>query len=107
MTALEIEQQIERNGFAVIADVVPLEKVAALQVAVAQAFDEASGRTGNETHGTRNLLELVPAVRELAASAELANIANCILGRPAFAVCAASGLTRWRAQTGKCPGIRI
>ncbi len=85
MNVSEIEQQVNRDGFAIVKDVVPVETVAALQSAVEKVIDENGLRSGS-AYGTRSLLEKVAAVRELACSASLRKIVETILGRDCFAV---------------------
>ena len=86
MNVSEIEQQMDRNGFAVIAEVVPMETITALRVAVEKTIADENGLHSGSAYGTRSLLENVAAVRELACSAPLRNIVETILGRDWFAV---------------------
>lgn len=79
---------LERDGFAVIPDVVGESKVAELIHAMetARADIPAMQRCGRSSYAMRNLLESVPAVRALARSRNVQAITERVLGSDAFPV---------------------
>lgn len=79
---------LERDGFAVALSVVRADAIAALVEAVrAAAATEGAARERNaRLYALRNLLALIPAVRELSASAEIRGLVEPILGSGAHVV---------------------
>lgn len=79
-------EDIERHGFSIVPDVTTIAEADAL----IEILDEAGNRDGIRRRGgvlaIRNLLELVPAVADLAASSKVRNIAQTVLGERCFAV---------------------
>lgn len=67
--------QIERDGFAVVPDVIDDAQVAAL-IAVVEAADFARSMRGGEVYGARNILE----VREIATLARNPNLTALVAG---------------------------
>ncbi|WP_244219436.1 phytanoyl-CoA dioxygenase family protein [Corallococcus interemptor] len=84
MTSEELAARIEREGFAILPRGIPPDTADALLHALRAVSEEstASQRRG----GVRNLLENVPAVRELARSAPVREVAESVLGPHCFAV---------------------
>jgi hypothetical protein len=79
----------ERNGFAIIEQVLSPGRVAELIAATSSYLSTSSGgvlRRGDEVYGARDLLWRVPEVRLLARSRELLEIVEPILGLGAFVV---------------------
>ncbi|MBV9864411.1 MAG: phytanoyl-CoA dioxygenase family protein [Abitibacteriaceae bacterium] len=91
MSNAEIKAAIERDGFAIVPDVVVLDTVNSLISAI-EAVREGQGVQQRGTaskanvYAIRNLLEVVPTVRELAQSAPVRALLKPILGPNYFAV---------------------
>ena len=76
---------VEQDGCALVPDVLPPETVAELQRAVEQISPDPSAPMGRgSASGIRNLLQLVPEVRELVASSAVRNLVAPVLGPGAF-----------------------
>ncbi len=78
--------RIERDGFAIVPEVVDGAVLEALRAAVARLSDRAEVRSKGGTYGVRHLLRIAPEVRELARSPELRTLAAAVLGDGCFAV---------------------
>jgi ectoine hydroxylase-related dioxygenase (phytanoyl-CoA dioxygenase family) len=78
--------QIEQRGFAVVEDVVSPQVVDELRGAVAQAGEREEVRRKGGIYGIRNLFDVLPACRSLAASPALRSVVEPVLGAEAFAV---------------------
>lgn len=74
--------EIDRDGFAVVEDVLDASDVCDLLAAVASAQDEADSTAG----GIRNLLDLIPQVMELARRSAILSLVHPVLGKSAHAV---------------------
>lgn len=81
-----LAEQIDRDGFAVKANVVADRVIERLKVAIAQLPDGEEVRRRGATFGIRNLLQICEEVRMLAISAELRSVVEPVLGLEAFAV---------------------
>jgi ectoine hydroxylase-related dioxygenase (phytanoyl-CoA dioxygenase family) len=78
--------EVEERGFAVVEDVVSPEVVDGLRVAVEQAGEREEVRRKGGIYGIRNLFDVLPACRTLAASPALRSVVEPELGADAFAV---------------------
>jgi len=74
---MDIPREVVTNGFAVVPQVLAPPEIAAL----IDAVETPAARRG----GIRNLLDRVPAVRELAGSSAIRALVEPVLGRDAFA----------------------
>lgn len=79
-------RRVRERGYAVVADVIPPERVAALRSAVAAIPADESLQRRRAIYGVRNLLEVCPAARALAAAPELRDLVSPLLGDGCFAV---------------------
>ncbi|AFE07716.1 hypothetical protein COCOR_07749 [Corallococcus coralloides DSM 2259] len=84
MASEELPARIEREGFAILPRGITPATADALLQALRPVKEEAS--TAQRRGGVRNLLENVPAVRELARSGPVREAAGSILGPHCFAV---------------------
>jgi hypothetical protein len=75
-----------RDGYFIHNDVVSDEVVQSLRLAVAAIPDREEVRRRRSVYGVRNLLEICPAVRELAAESAIRQFVTPVLGDHAFAV---------------------
>jgi len=105
-----------QHGFAVIENVLDDTVVAGLHRAIVHAADSSpSHQRAGSTYGMRNLLDQVPAVRDLANSPDLQKLIEPVLGRDAFAVKAtlfdktpdANWKVAWHQDTTICVRERI
>lgn len=72
---------LEHNGFVTVPDALSGHAVARLIAAIAAAHPTPASREKNaRVYALRNLLSLVPAVRDLAASAEIRRLVEPVLG---------------------------
>lgn len=78
--------EFRRRGFAVFGQVLATEDVARLRSAVASIPHGDEVRRRRSVYGIRNLLEVCPAVRELAGNPEIRRFVTPVLGEDAFAV---------------------
>lgn len=88
-----LADRLDRDGFAIVPDVLDADAVESLilavdraQAAADQAADPASLRRGQSAYGLRDLLGRVPEVRRLAGSPAIRSLIEPILGPDAFAV---------------------
>jgi len=78
--------RLEEDGFALIAGAVPPSTVHALLAALEATTEGEGVRRRENVYAIRNLLEVVPAVRELARSPEVRALVEPVLGTGACAV---------------------
>src|SRR5215813_11588526 len=76
----------QRDGYFVANDVVTFDDVDRLRQAVSRLANREEVRQKRDVYGVRNLLEICPAVRELAARPQIRQFVTPILGADAFAV---------------------
>ncbi len=74
------------DGYAIIPNVIDAGMVASLRHAIDRAGEWEEVRRRGGIWGIRNLLDVVPAARELARSSQLRSIAASVLGEECFAV---------------------
>lgn len=87
MLSLETyRDRIERDGFAIVENVFSNQKVDQLREAITKIPSGEEVRRRTNVYGIRNLLELSPACRELAASEAIRKLVTPILGKHCFAV---------------------
>ena len=79
-------EAIEKNGFAVIPDVIAPEVVAGLIRELEGVRSEGVIRRQQSIYGIRNLLHVAPLVRALADSAPIRSLVEPLLGQEAFVV---------------------
>jgi ectoine hydroxylase-related dioxygenase (phytanoyl-CoA dioxygenase family) len=86
--AVNAEQltQFDRDGYAIIPDIIDLATIESLRKAIDRAGDREEVRRRGGIWGIRNLLDVVPAARELARSPDLRTIVENVLGEKCFAV---------------------
>ena len=75
---------IQRDGFAVVEQVVPSSVLDQVLAAVADVEGPAAVERRGSVHAVRDLLHAVPAVRELARSAEVRGLVEPVLGPGCF-----------------------
>jgi ectoine hydroxylase-related dioxygenase (phytanoyl-CoA dioxygenase family) len=78
-------QQIERDGYSIVENVISRDDVRVLIDAVAALPIGDEIRRKRSTYGVRNLLEICPGVRKLAAFAPIRSLVTPILGDACFA----------------------
>lgn len=87
-----LRDRLDRDGFAVVPDVLPPEMVDRLLAAIAAVGSDTtpagrrSVRRRDAVYAIRNLAEVVPLVREVAASAPVRRLVESVLGPGAAAV---------------------
>ena len=86
MAAANYIEQIDRAGYSIIQDVVSPGEVKLLRDAIVTLPEGDEIRRKRSVYGVRNLLEICPAVRQLAASSAIRNLVVPILGEECFAV---------------------
>jgi ectoine hydroxylase-related dioxygenase (phytanoyl-CoA dioxygenase family) len=82
----EFAKQYEHNGFSCIQRVLNPARVSALSAALSDLPETEAVRRKDSIYGVRNLLDLSPAVCELATEPEIWRYAQAILGNEARAV---------------------
>ncbi len=75
-----------RDGYSVHDGVISIEEVQSLREAVATLPNRAEVRKKSSVYGVRNLLEICPQVRSLAATPSVRQFATAVFGPDAFAV---------------------
>ena len=75
-----------RDGYFVCEDVLSIDEVERLRRAVAELPNRAEVRRKQHVYGVRNLLEICPPARDLAANSRVRSFATAVLGDNAFAV---------------------
>jgi hypothetical protein len=78
--------RLHDHGFAPVPDVVDRARIDALLAALAEPATGEGVRRRESVYAIRNLLEAVPAVRELARAPEIRALVEPVLGASAFAV---------------------
>ncbi len=79
-------EQIRRDGFAIVDDVISLDEIAQLRTAISALPEGEEIRRKTNVYGVRNLLEISTETRKLAASPELRSLVTPVLGPQSFAV---------------------
>jgi hypothetical protein len=82
----ELLLQLDRDGFAIISNVIEPAAIESLRQAIDRAGERAEVRRRGGIWGIRNLLDVVPAARELARTPELRAFVSSVLGDDCFAV---------------------
>jgi ectoine hydroxylase-related dioxygenase (phytanoyl-CoA dioxygenase family) len=77
---------LDRDGYAIIPDVISPDVIESLRSAIDRAGEREEVRRRGGIWGIRNLLDVVPAARELARAPELRAIVSAVLGEGCFAV---------------------
>src|SRR5215510_2291129 len=75
-----------RDGYFICGSVLGTDEVSALREAIAAIPSGDEVRQKRDVYGVRNLLEICPAVRELAGQPQIRQFVKPILGADAFAV---------------------
>lgn len=78
--------RLERDGFAIIPGVIDAATIESLKDAIDRAGEREEVRRRGGIWGIHNLLDIIPATRELARSPELRSIVSAVLGEECFAV---------------------
>ena len=78
-----LQEQIDKNGFAIQENVLSVQEVSKLLIAVAQIDGSNSVRKRSGVFAVRNLLDVSPEVSELASSSAIRDLVEPILG-PTF-----------------------
>jgi ectoine hydroxylase-related dioxygenase (phytanoyl-CoA dioxygenase family) len=76
----------QRNGYAIVANLLSEIEIAEITVALASAADSASARRRGEVYAIRNLLDLAPELRRLCDHPVIRALAEKVLGRDCFPV---------------------
>lgn len=84
--AAQYAAAFRRDGYFICDDVLSLDEVESLRRSVADLPDREEVRRKRSVYGVRNLLELCPAARGLAANPNVRRFATAVLGEGAFAV---------------------
>jgi ectoine hydroxylase-related dioxygenase (phytanoyl-CoA dioxygenase family) len=115
MISTDLREQIGTHGFAVLAEFYTLDELAPA-VAEVSALDGPPGpRCQSGVYAVRNLLQLAPSVRALAASGKIRALVEEVLGNPAFPVrallfdktAAANWLVPWHQDLSICVKSRL
>ena len=85
LNRLAYSEQFRRAGFAIVPGVLHQEIVEELRSAIAAVPEGDEVRKKQSVYGVRNLLEISPAVRDLAANPAIHQFVSPILGEAAFA----------------------
>jgi len=83
---LQVAENLERDGFAIVPEALDAQMVAALIAAVGRAGDGAGSQRRGSVYALRNLLEVVPAVAALAEAPEVRSLVALTLGPDCFPV---------------------
>jgi ectoine hydroxylase-related dioxygenase (phytanoyl-CoA dioxygenase family) len=86
LDAVHLPSRLERDGFAIVPGVTEPATVGRLIQALENVSDSGSVRRRESVYGIRNLLDIVPEVRELAASRSVRALVEPVLGPDAFPV---------------------
>ena len=86
LSPADLSAALDRDGYAIVPDVIDPPTVDALRAAVAQLTAGEAVRRRSGTYGIRHLLALIPEVARLAASAPLRKLIEAVLGPECFAV---------------------
>ncbi|MFI4860572.1 MAG: phytanoyl-CoA dioxygenase family protein [Phycisphaerales bacterium JB063] len=79
-------QQVQRDGFAVVEDVIASARVDALTAGVERAAATASTQGNKPGYAMRDLFDAVPETRQLLQQPRIAQLVTQVLGAGAFAV---------------------
>lgn len=79
-------ETVERDGFAVVEGVVPVDVIDALLPALEHVEHEGAVERRGSVHAVRNLLEAVPEVRDLARMPSVRALVEPVLGPECFVV---------------------
>jgi ectoine hydroxylase-related dioxygenase (phytanoyl-CoA dioxygenase family) len=82
----EFVERVTRDGFAVTPDCIQTSEVSNLTVTLDHLDTSNSIRRGNQVYAIRNLLDVLPAVRELANSRNVRDLVEPLLGTRCFVV---------------------
>jgi len=74
-----LREALERDGYAIVADVIAADRIGLILRAIERAIDPAKA-------GRRDLAATIPEIEALAAEPALRQLANVVLGREAFVV---------------------
>lgn len=85
-TSSDYTTRIERDGYAITPSVLSHDEADSLAVEIAEVADSDAVRRKEGVYGIRNLLEVCPAVCELAKSSAIRALVTPILGDRCFAV---------------------
>ena len=83
---MDIAREIQSCGFAIIPEVLDSATIGQLKSALNRVEHSESVRTRVDIYAIRNLLDLVPEVRALAASPAIKRLVEPLLGEEAFPV---------------------
>ncbi|MFL6229763.1 MAG: phytanoyl-CoA dioxygenase family protein [Pyrinomonadaceae bacterium] len=81
-----VAELIGRDGFAVVPQIIEHERISELISALATVGEASGARRRGDIYAIRNLLEVVPALRELAESSRVRSLVEAVLGGNAFVV---------------------
>jgi ectoine hydroxylase-related dioxygenase (phytanoyl-CoA dioxygenase family) len=81
-----ITRRVGRDGFAIVPRVVGEERIAALLSALRAISEGVGARRKGSVYAIRNLLEVVPSLREVAESAPVRSLVEPLLGAECFVV---------------------
>lgn len=84
--ARQLAEALRHDGYFIQDGVIPLDEIEQLRRAVAELPLGEAVRRKRRVYGVRNLLEICPAVRSLAANSSVRRFATAVLGEKAFAV---------------------
>ena len=84
--AASYAKTFQRDGYAIREGVIAIDEVGVLRQAIADIPRGEEVRRRQSVYGVRNLLQICPAVRRLAADARIRQFVNPLLGDGAFAV---------------------
>lgn len=84
--AQAITAKIERDGFAVVPRVVTDKKVSEIISALAEVSSEVGASRQGSVYAIRNLLEVVPSLRELAHAQRVRSLVAAVVGADCFVV---------------------
>ena len=80
------QESVANDGFAIVKDAIDDAEVNALRSALQCVVDRTSVRSRGSTFAIRNLIDLVPQVRQLAGSHQIRRLATSVLGPACFPV---------------------
>jgi hypothetical protein len=80
-TELEVRDAVEREGFSIVPGVLSGTEIRRLVEALQEISDASSVRRRGGVFAVRNLLDVAPAVRELADSTSVRFLASAVLGK--------------------------
>lgn len=86
VAAMVLREQIAQNGFAIVPEVLNTAEISQLIHCLNEVNDPGSIRRRGGVYAIRNLLDVVPEVRQLAKSRAIRRLIEPILGPSAFSV---------------------